>query len=605
MSTRVPSSPTGPGPLYDARWMYWFWDWVRANRAGYAGTGIIFTGDALGTLVPGTSTLSLSTTGVGAGTYGTGATWPRFSVDVKGRITTATAGGTLGTFAGFNTLVGAGDLLGTTTTSTFTGVLSTTGVSTGTYGAPTIIPRFDVNAAGRIVNATNAGTLGTFGGFNSLVGAGDLLGTTTTSTFTGALSTTGVAAGTYGTGGTMVSQITVDAAGRVTVASNVGISFPAGGGGTSTATFVGDALGTGTIPGGAISLGLSTTGVTAGTYGGTAGFSRFDISAAGRMISASNVLVEVQDPILLTQAAGTSQFSHNTSGVTAGTYGTGGTMVSQVTVNALGHVTAVSNVGINFPAGAGGTSTATFTGAVVGTGTIPGGPTGFTFNPNPNFTGTGTAAGWLTTGTSTAAMIQVGTATGAFARWGTSSAGLVQGADAAFVGTGTSVGWLAAIGSSASRSNVGVSAFVLATTVSLTTVAGTLMNYNMPASAIMGSGQGFRWSMWGTAQAGIANARRFGLTFGTATLHLATGTAATVTQWRNEGELIQVTANIQNYRSNWFYGASDASPTMQQVIGTLGMNLSTATPLNIQGTGTTAAQLRSQLGMMLNFFGRQ
>lgn len=65
--------------------MYWFWDWVRANRPGYVGTGARFSGDVLGTLVTGTTPLTLNTSGVTAGTYSL------VGVDAKGRVV---AGGT-------------------------------------------------------------------------------------------------------------------------------------------------------------------------------------------------------------------------------------------------------------------------------------------------------------------------------------------------------------------------------------------------------------------------------------------------------------------------------------------------------------------------------
>lgn len=260
--------------------MYWFWDWVRNNRSGFTGTGVgTYVGDVLGTgTVPGGPTsLSLSTTGVTAGTYGGPGTFAKLGVDAKGRITAGT--------------------------------------------------RFDLGAADPILNTS--GTL--------------------------SHNTSGVSAGTYGTGGTMVPQVTVDDKGHVTAVSNVGITFPGGGGGTSTATFVGDALGTGTIPGGAITLTLSTTGVSSGVYGGTAGFARFDISPAGRVLDAFTVVTLGSTPILITvPGTGTVAFGHNTSGATAGTFGTGGTMVSQVTVDVRGHVTAISNVGITFPGGTGG-----------------------------------------------------------------------------------------------------------------------------------------------------------------------------------------------------------------------------------------------------------
>lgn len=470
--------------------MQLFWDWVRSNRAGYTGTsGLTLAGDVQGTgLVPGTLTSTLGTTGVAAGTYGGTNVIPSFIVDAKGRILSATNAGTAGTGGG-----------------------------------------------------------GTGGGFNPWALAGDASGTATTGTLTMALATTGVTAGTYGTGGTTVAQVVVDAKGRLSSVSDVGITFPAS---TGTYAGAGDVLGTGTLN-------------------------------------------------------GTATYALSTTGVTAGTYGTGGTMVSQVTVDAKGRLTAISNVGIVYPAAIG-----TFTGAVVGTGTFPGGPVGFGFTPNPAFAGTGTAVGWRVSGTSTAAMLQAGTATGVFARWGTSSQTLVQGVSQSLTGTGTYGGVLStralqgALGSSGSQSNAVMSPYVNANAVSLTTVAGTLMAYGVPANALAGSGQGFRFNMWGTAQNfGV----RFALQFGTATLAVATSTFNGAAIWRWSGEVLANSATTQEY---WAYLiAGSGPPALGTVgefqVGTLGMNLSTVTTLAIVGTGTLANTTRTQRGMVVDIFGRQ
>ncbi len=193
--------------------------------------------------------LKLSNTAVLPGTYGSATTSPQFVVDAKGRITSATnvtiSGGAL-------TGVAGGDLTGNypdpvvandaiTTTKISDGAvtdlkLSNTAVLPGTYGSPTTSPQFVVDAKGRITSATNVTISG--GALTGIAG-GDLTGNypdpvvandaiTTTKISDGAvtdlkLSNTSVAPGTYGTG-TQVSQITVDAQGRITSASNVAIT---------------------------------------------------------------------------------------------------------------------------------------------------------------------------------------------------------------------------------------------------------------------------------------------------------------------------------------------------------------------------------------------
>lgn len=195
---------------------------------------------------------------------------------------------------------------------------------------------------------------------NVATGTG-LTGGPITTTGTISIANTTVTAATYGNA-SEVAQVTVNAQGQLTGASNVGITIPVANVTGAVSNTVNVLAGSGLTGGGAltanVTLSLANTTVSAGNYGSATEVGTFTVDSAGRLTAASNVTISGTSP---GGAAGGDLSgtypnpSLNTSGVIAGTYGDSGN-VSQIVVDSKGRVTSASNVAISgvSPGGAAG-----------------------------------------------------------------------------------------------------------------------------------------------------------------------------------------------------------------------------------------------------------
>ena len=304
-------------------------------------SGLVLTSANLSNTGVTTSTANLSPI-----TFGNTAFYPTFTVDPAGRVLSVS--NTRLTVP--NTIVTG---LFSSANLTNTGVTIATGnLSSITFGNSTYHPVITVDPAGRITAVANTLAIvdlpdlianNRYGNTNTAITlTTDVKGritsisnvaivipsTQVTGQFSSSsLTSTGVVPNTYGNTA-FHAVFTVDAAGRITSASNTFLSIP------STQ-----------VTGLFSSANLTTTGVTVNTYGNTAFAPVVAVDVAGRVTAISNVIIRVAN----TQVTGVFTSANlNTTGVVSATYGNT-SAIPVFNVDAAGRINSVTNTSIILP----------------------------------------------------------------------------------------------------------------------------------------------------------------------------------------------------------------------------------------------------------------
>jgi hypothetical protein len=370
---------------------------------------VAFTGTVASRLVSsGNLNVDLSTTGVTASSYGSSSQIPILTVDAKGRITAASSAapalnasaittGTLATARGGTGVNGstAGNgqiLIGngsgyTLANLTQAGPIGITNSAGGiSIDCPTCAT---TSSAGTIVAGTGASISGTLTG--RLIGSGNVtFGVSTAvptsvvndTNVTGSIAANALTLGWTGQlgasrGGTGVNGATASngqlligngsgySLATLTAGTNIGVTNSAGGISIDCSTCVttsgngavtstgGDVTLTGTATGrligsGNVNLDLSTTGVSAASYGSASSVATFTVDAKGRLTGAASTAIAINASAV---TSGTLTVTRGGTGVDGSVASNGQLLIGNGSGYSLATLTAGTNIGVTNSAG--------------------------------------------------------------------------------------------------------------------------------------------------------------------------------------------------------------------------------------------------------------
>jgi hypothetical protein len=346
------------------------------------------TGDV--TTTAGGLSTTLSSSGVTAGAYGSVSQFATFTVDSKGRITSAA--NVAVPSASINVTGGDLTMSGATGTAITNATLATTGVTAGTYGAAGTVAQVIVDAKGRVTSAANVtitpaaigaiatSALGAANGVATLDATGKLTDTQIPSALVGALvyqgtwnasTNTPTLASGVGTKGqyykvNVAGTTTIDGINTWTVGDMIvfnGTTWDAIDGLTTEVTSVFGRVGavTATLASADFANQGTTVTVLHGNAAGNPTWSAINLAADVTGILPLTATGAMTGDV--TKPSGSAAATLAASGVTADVYGSA-TQVAQVTFDAKGRATLAANVTIP--------NTVALTGDVTATGTTAG-----------------------------------------------------------------------------------------------------------------------------------------------------------------------------------------------------------------------------------------